>query len=72
MTSSAMTSCCRTGDGYRCVAEGCDTSRDCDRDAQCLYDRRLGRYACRCNDGYEGNGRRCTQVEGERSDAEVT
>jgi len=55
-----------TGSGYDCsprVTEDCNDVADlCDANAQCLYDADRYRYACRCNRGFEGDGRQCSRV----------
>jgi len=54
------------GTGYECTPvtqEDCNEVPGlCDANAQCLYDDDLRRYACRCNRGFEGNGRQCDRV----------
>lgn len=54
------------GSGYECspvVEEDCNDLPDlCDVNAQCLYDADMRQYACRCNHGFEGDGRRCSRV----------
>ena len=54
------------GSGYECsrvVEEDCnDVAGLCDVNAQCLYDASVRRYSCRCNRGFEGDGRHCSRV----------
>ena len=42
------------GDGYRCEQQGCDIMRNCDPNAQCLYDSRNNLHRCVCNQGFKG------------------
>ena len=55
------------GSGYECSAlveqDDCNDVPDmCDVNAQCLYDDQARRYACRCNRGFDGDGRHCSRV----------
>ena len=57
---------CCVGSGYECsprIQEDCnDVAGLCDVNAQCIYDDDQRRYACRCNRGFEGDGRQCTRI----------
>ncbi len=54
------------GDGYTCEPNDCRIVNFCDRNAQCVYDYENRQYACQCNDGFEGDGRTCSET-GKRS-----
>lgn len=42
------------GDGFRCEQQGCDVMRNCDSNAQCLFDGRTSEHRCVCNQGFKG------------------
>lgn len=52
------------GDGKVCQPNsdvGCDILRNCDVNAQCLWNTQQSKYACDCNPGYKGNGLICKE-----------
>ena len=46
------------------ISDECSSLEDCDTNAQCLYDVISQRYKCKCNHGYEGDGRSCKSLRG--------
>ncbi|RCN31473.1 EGF-like domain protein [Ancylostoma caninum] len=42
--------------------QGCDILRDCDQNAQCVYDSSNRIYRCECYQGYAGDGKICVQI----------
>ncbi|GAB1611093.1 nidogen-1-like isoform X2, partial [Argonauta hians] len=53
------------GDGRHCkVASSCRVVNNCDRNADCVSDRRMsGHFICECRLGYRGNGLQCVETE---------
>lgn len=51
-----------TGDGRTCVdIDECSTGTPCHAQAQCTN--MVGRFRCKCNDGYRGSGRWCSDID---------
>ncbi|ETN85095.1 EGF-like domain protein, partial [Necator americanus] len=42
--------------------QGCDRLRNCDQNAQCVYDSHNRIYRCECYEGYAGDGKTCVQI----------
>ena len=61
-----------SGDGYYCLEDNCNTQNLCDINAQCVYETYSQRYICRCNPGFEGDGRYCRQQGKHREMGYVT
>ena len=57
------------GDGRVCEGDRqpCNIDRDvCDYNADCMFDVGSYTYACRCNEGYTGDGYICEPEDGQR------
>ncbi|XGW06087.1 hypothetical protein V3C99_016431 [Haemonchus contortus] len=44
------------------VAQGCDRLRNCDENAQCVYDSHNRLHRCECYEGYAGDGMTCVKI----------
>ncbi|VDM81875.1 unnamed protein product [Strongylus vulgaris] len=42
--------------------QGCDRLRNCDQNAQCVYDSHNRVYRCECYEGFAGDGKTCVQI----------
>lgn len=45
-----------------CLDAGCDITKNCHADGQCHYDYDIRNYRCKCNEGYQGDGKICEKL----------